>query len=90
LRLGGSPYPRMDGSKVLNFLQEGCRMQKPEHVDNKLYQIMMNCWQSEPEIRPSFADLTQQLKQMENLHKTLLNMHIYDNAMYANLEDLNA
>ncbi|XP_074634416.1 proto-oncogene tyrosine-protein kinase receptor Ret-like isoform X5 [Acropora palmata] len=88
--IGGSPFPRMDGNKVINFLQEGHRMQKPEHVDNKLYQIMMNCWQSEPEIRPSFADLTQQLKQMENQHKSLLNMHIYDNAMYANLEDLNA
>ncbi|XP_015751955.1 PREDICTED: fibroblast growth factor receptor 2-like isoform X3 [Acropora digitifera] len=87
--IGGSPYPRMDGNKVVSFLQEGHRMQKPEHVDNKLYQIMMNCWQSEPEIRPSFADLTQQLKQMENQHKRLLNMHIYDNAMYANLEDLN-
>jgi len=34
--LGGSPYPRMDGRKVINFLQEGHRMQKPEHVDNKL------------------------------------------------------
>ncbi|XP_015751961.1 PREDICTED: fibroblast growth factor receptor homolog 1-like [Acropora digitifera] len=88
--IGGSPYPRMGGSKVVSFLQEGHRMQKPEHVDNKLYQIMMNCWQSEPEIRPSFADLTQQLKQMENQHKRLLNMHIYDNAMYANLEDLHA
>ncbi|XP_067032676.1 fibroblast growth factor receptor 3-like isoform X4 [Acropora muricata] len=88
--IGGSPYPHMNGSKVVNFLQKGHRMQKPEHVDNKLYQIMMNCWQSEPEIRPSFADLTQQLKQMKNQHKRLLNMHIYDNAMYANLEDLNA
>ena len=36
MRLGGSPYPRMDGNKVVNFLQEGHRMQKPEHVDNKL------------------------------------------------------
>ncbi|XP_067056810.1 fibroblast growth factor receptor 3-like isoform X1 [Acropora muricata] len=88
--IGGSPYPRMDGSKVLNFLQEGCRMQKPEHVDNKLYQIMMNCWQSEPKTRPSFAHLTQTLKRMENQHKILLNMHIYDNALYANVEDLNA
>ncbi|XP_074633142.1 uncharacterized protein LOC141891965 isoform X2 [Acropora palmata] len=83
--IGGSPYPRIDGRKVVSLLQEGYRMQKPEHVDNKLYQIMMNCWQSEPETRPSFADLTQQLKRMENQHKRLLNMHIYDNATYANL-----
>ena len=26
----------MDGRKVVNFLQEGHRMQKPDHVDNKL------------------------------------------------------
>ena len=33
------------------------------------YDIMMNCWQSEPATRPSFVDLTQQLKRMENQHK---------------------
>ena len=30
---------------------------------------MMNCWQREPEARPLFSDLTQQLKRMENQHK---------------------
>ena len=33
---------------------------------------MMNCWKSEPEARPSFNDLTQQLKRMENQHKVRL------------------
>ncbi|XP_067021800.1 fibroblast growth factor receptor-like isoform X3 [Acropora muricata] len=88
--IGGSPYPRMEGRKIANLLQQGYRMPKPEHVENDLYQIMMNCWQSEPEARPSFNDLTQQLKHMLNQRKTLINMHIYDNALYANLEDLNA
>ncbi|XP_068686971.1 fibroblast growth factor receptor 3-like isoform X2 [Montipora foliosa] len=88
--VGGSPYPRMDGKKIASLLQRGYRMPKPQHVDNDLYQIMMNCWQNEPEARPSFADLTQQLKGMETQHKRLLNMHIYNNELYANLEDLNA
>ncbi|XP_067030240.1 fibroblast growth factor receptor 2-like isoform X4 [Acropora muricata] len=88
--IGGSPYPRMEGRKIANLLQQGYRMPKPDHVDDDLYQIMMNCWQSEPEARPSFSDLTQQLQRMENQHKRLINMHIYDNALYANLEDLNA
>ncbi|XP_068686967.1 fibroblast growth factor receptor 4-like isoform X2 [Montipora foliosa] len=88
--VGGSPYPRMDGKKIASLLQQGYRMPKPQHVDNDLYQIMINCWQNEPEARPSFADLTQQLKGMENQHKRLLNMHIYNNELYANLEDLNA
>ena len=34
---GGSPYPRMDGRKIANLLQEGYRMPKPQHVDAKLY-----------------------------------------------------
>ena len=36
------------------------------------YQIMMNCWQNEPEARPSFTALTKQLKDMENQHKVRL------------------
>ncbi|XP_067052294.1 fibroblast growth factor receptor 2-like isoform X2 [Acropora muricata] len=88
--IGGSPFPRMGGMKIANLLQQGYRMPKPEHVDDDLYQIMTNCWQCEPEARPSFSDLTQQIKRMENQHKRLINMHIYDNALYANLEDLRA
>ena len=30
---GGSPYPRMDGRKIANLLQDGYRMPKPKHVD---------------------------------------------------------
>lgn len=88
--IGGSPYPRMDGKKIANSLQEGYRMPKPMHVDNELYEIMMNCWKNEPEDRPSFTSLTNQLKRIENQHKRLINMHIYDNDLYATLDDLNA
>ena len=34
---GGSPYPRMDGRKIANLLQEGYRMPKPQNMDAKLY-----------------------------------------------------
>ena len=35
---------------------------------------MMNCWQNEPKMRPSFTDLTKQLKDMENQHKVRLSL----------------
>ena len=38
---GGSPYPRMDGRKIANFLQEGYRMPKPQYLDDKLYVNMV-------------------------------------------------
>jgi len=86
--LGGLPYPRMEGRKIAKLLREGYRMPKPEHVDDKLYQIMMNCWLCEPESRPSFTVLTKQLKEMENQHERLINMDIYDDELYAKVEDL--
>ena len=40
--LGGSPYPRMDGRKIAKLLEEGYRMPKPQHVNEKLYE-KKNC-----------------------------------------------
>ncbi|XP_068685561.1 tyrosine kinase receptor Cad96Ca-like isoform X3 [Montipora foliosa] len=89
--IGGSPYPRMDGRKIANLLQEGYRMPKPQHVDNELYKIMMSCWLEDPNARPTFLNLKDKLKKMENQHKRLINMDIYDNKqLYANVEDLAA
>ncbi|RMX51502.1 hypothetical protein pdam_00014831 [Pocillopora damicornis] len=86
--IGGSPYPRMDGKKIANLLQQGYRMPKPQHVDDKLYEIMMKCWQDDPKRRPTFIDLRNQLKGMETSHKRLINMRMYDNKLYGNIEDL--
>nr|XP_058956796.1 proto-oncogene tyrosine-protein kinase receptor Ret-like [Pocillopora verrucosa] len=86
--IGGSPYPRMDGKKIANLLEEGYRMPKPQHVDDELYQIMMTCWQNDPDERPAFTELKRQLKDMESLHKRLIDMRMYDKKLYANVEDL--
>ena len=38
---GGSPYPRMDGRKIANLLQEGYRMPKPQYLDDKSHVNMV-------------------------------------------------
>ncbi|CAH3149108.1 unnamed protein product [Porites evermanni] len=86
--VGGSPYPRMDGRKIVSLLQDGYRMPKPQHVDDELYKIMKLCWLEDANVRPPFSELTMKLKKMENQHKGLINMKLYDNQLYANLEDL--
>ena len=37
---------------------------------------MTSCWQNEPDARPTFNDLRDQLKEMEALHKVRLAMNI--------------
>jgi len=79
----------LDGRKIASLLQEGKRMAKPQHVDDKLHQIMMKCWENDPDKRPTFTDLKNQLKDMENQHRRLINMKMFDKTqLYANAEDL--
>ena len=33
---GGCPYPRKNGHRIVQMLQEGYRMPKPDHVDQRL------------------------------------------------------
>ncbi|XP_078379646.1 uncharacterized protein LOC144662658 [Oculina patagonica] len=90
LTVGGSPYPGIKAREIARKLQEGFRMPKPKHVDSKLYQIMLNCWEKNPSDRPTFAKLKETMKDMDRNHRTYVNLKQYDNSLYANIEDLTA
>lgn len=58
--LGGTPYPgMMVDSTFYNKIKSGYRMAKPDHATSEVYEIMVQCWNSEPEKRPSFYHLSE-------------------------------
>lgn len=58
--LGGTPYPgMMVDSSFYNKIKSGYRMAKPDHATSEVYEIMVKCWNSEPEKRPSFYHLSE-------------------------------
>ncbi|KAI4828770.1 hypothetical protein KUCAC02_022846 [Chaenocephalus aceratus] len=58
--LGGTPYPGMVvDSSFYNKIKSGFRMSKPEHAPEDVYEMMMKCWNSEPEKRPTFFGLSE-------------------------------
>ncbi|XP_037627127.1 platelet-derived growth factor receptor alpha [Sebastes umbrosus] len=57
--LGGTPYPGMVvDSSFYNKIKSGYRMSKPEHAPQDVYEMMMKCWNSEQEKRPTFLGLS--------------------------------
>lgn len=48
--------------KVVEDVDRGYRMPKPNLCPDKLYEIMMACWRKEPQERPTFETLQWQLE----------------------------
>ncbi|KAM6319052.1 tyrosine-protein kinase HCK [Podargus strigoides] len=51
---GRMPYPGMSNVEVIRALERGYRMPRTENCPEELYDIMMRCWKTSPEDRPTF------------------------------------
>ncbi|KAM9777239.1 tyrosine-protein kinase Lck [Neosynchiropus ocellatus] len=54
---GRIPYPGMSNPEVMQNLEIGYRMPKPENCSEGLYSIMLLCWRENPDDRPTFEYL---------------------------------
>nr|XP_058944256.1 uncharacterized protein LOC131772379 [Pocillopora verrucosa] len=60
-------------------IEEGYRLPKPEHIDDSLYAVMLNCWKYESASRPDFVKLYQT---MDTYIKTKTYVDIFDDGKY--------
>ena len=47
----------MTNSEVLQQLERGYRHPKPQNTPDQMYEVMKNCWNHDPEKRPTFEFL---------------------------------
>ncbi|MEQ2233355.1 hypothetical protein ILYODFUR_020965 [Ilyodon furcidens] len=59
---GRIPYPGMSNPEVIQNLERGYRMPKPENCPDELYDIMQECWRERAEERPTFDYLKHHLE----------------------------
>ncbi|MED6264394.1 hypothetical protein CHARACLAT_014479 [Characodon lateralis] len=60
--LGASPYPGVQiDEEFCCRLKEGTRMRAPDYAPSEIYQTMLDCWQGEPQQRPTFTELVERL-----------------------------
>ncbi|KAK7464024.1 hypothetical protein BaRGS_00037988 [Batillaria attramentaria] len=62
---GEMPYREKRNVDVVDFVvTQNKRLAKPSNTPMIVYQIMMKCWDKDPEQRPSFVDLTNQMTEL--------------------------
>ncbi|XP_003742915.1 tyrosine-protein kinase Src64B [Galendromus occidentalis] len=56
---GQIPYPGMPNRQVIEYIEQGSRMAKPQgnECPDSVYQCMVHCWDADPEKRPTFEYL---------------------------------
>jgi hypothetical protein len=59
--LGALPFAELSTNDVITTVLSGQRLAKPESCPDSLYALMMECWKEDPEKRPSFKVICEQL-----------------------------
>ncbi|XP_071444485.1 tyrosine-protein kinase Fer isoform X1 [Hetaerina americana] len=54
---GGIPYSGLNNTKAREKIDSGYRLPAPEGTPPELYQLMLRCWEYEPEKRPHFDEI---------------------------------
>ncbi|CAB3399098.1 unnamed protein product [Caenorhabditis bovis] len=59
--LGVIPYPNRRNEEVMIMITEGERLEYPFGIPPRIYKLMRNCWKTNPNHRPTFDELLEQL-----------------------------
>ncbi|XP_072540997.1 macrophage-stimulating protein receptor isoform X2 [Salminus brasiliensis] len=84
LTRGASPYPDVDPYDMTPYLLQGRRLPQPQYCLDSLWCIMLQCWNPEPDFRPTFSTL---VKDLQSIHSALEGEHYINlQVTYVNLE----
>ncbi|XP_066583322.1 platelet-derived growth factor receptor alpha-like [Prorops nasuta] len=81
--LAKTPYPGMEPIKQYQKLLQGYRMEQPEFATKETYNVMLECWKTKPEARPSFPKLVDDIGDL--LEKSVKTYYITLNEPYMDM-----
>uniref|UniRef100_A0A8C1M497 non-specific protein-tyrosine kinase n=1 Tax=Cyprinus carpio TaxID=7962 RepID=A0A8C1M497_CYPCA len=64
---GQQPFFWLENKDVINQLEQGVRLPKPEQCPPTIYSLMTRCWAYSPGERPSFAELVCKLSDVHKM-----------------------
>ena len=61
MSLGYMPYPGRGNQEVMQLVTGGGRLEAPPGCPGPAYRIMVHCWHTNPEERPSFVTVLERI-----------------------------
>ncbi|XP_077591723.1 protein tyrosine kinase 2 beta, b [Stigmatopora nigra] len=66
---GRQPFFWLENRDVINQLEQGIRLPKPDHCPPALYSLMTRCWSYDPRERPNFTELVVKISDVHKMEK---------------------
>uniref|UniRef100_A0A8C4ESH8 non-specific protein-tyrosine kinase n=1 Tax=Dicentrarchus labrax TaxID=13489 RepID=A0A8C4ESH8_DICLA len=69
MSVGQQPFFWLENRDVINQLEQGIRLPKPDNCPPALYSLMTRCWSYDPRERPNFTELVVKISDVHNMEK---------------------
>ncbi|CAJ1078154.1 protein tyrosine kinase 2 beta%2C b [Xyrichtys novacula] len=66
---GQQPFFWLENRDVINQLEQGIRLPKPDNCPPALYSLMTRCWSYDPRERPNFTELVVKISEVHKMEK---------------------
>ncbi|KAM8726490.1 protein tyrosine kinase 2 beta, b isoform 2-T5 [Acanthopagrus schlegelii] len=66
---GQQPFFWLENRDVINQLEQGIRLPKPDNCPPALYSLMTRCWSYDPRDRPNFTELVVKISDVHKMEK---------------------
>lgn len=63
---GRVPYPKIPVNEVMNQIEQGYQMEKPDGCPDEIYALMKETWQYDRTLRPSFSTMLTKLHKLKS------------------------
>jgi hypothetical protein len=75
------------GHQLIQAIQNGYRMEKPNNAPNLFGELMTNCWKTDPKERPTFSQLEETI--CGHMESTVNSNYLNLNALYVKFNEEN-
>ena len=68
---GSLPFETKKDEEVIDFVLHEGRLMKPTKCSNSIYEIILSCWNEDPQSRPNFFDLHENIADLAGIQSPL-------------------
>jgi len=78
MKSGLEPFSWYSNKETIDKITKGERLPRPDNCPDNLWNLMVQCWNENPKLRPKFSQIAQTLKGLKEMKEKSTEENIYE------------